>query len=86
MVNRKIYSSNFVFWEVNMNEFVTIAIARDILNVMIGANGQRGFDRNNKTLMQLLEDEIAFKKGDKEVVDKIINVYGPMVRETKYIL
>ena len=69
-----------------MNEFVKIEIARDILNVMIGANGHRGFDRNNKTLMQLLEDEIAFKKGNKEGVDKIINVYGPMVRENKYIL
>lgn len=69
-----------------MNEFVKIEITRDILNVMIGANGHRGFDRNNKTLMQLLEDEIAFKKGNKEVVDKIINVYGPMVRENKYIL
>lgn len=85
MVNQKIYLSNY-FREVNMNEFVKIEIARDILNVMIGANGQRGFDRNNKTLMQLLEDETAFKKGDKEVVDKILKVYGPMVREHKYIL
>lgn len=63
-----------------MNELVKIEIARNILNVIIGANGQRGFDRNNKTLMQLLEDEIAFKKGDKEVVDKIINVYALKIK------
>lgn len=63
-----------------MNELVKIEIARNILNVIIGANGQRGFDRNNKTLMQLLEDEIAFKKGDKEVVDKIINVYAIKIK------
>lgn len=69
-----------------MTEYARIEIAREILNVMIGANGQRGYDRTNKTLMQLLEDEIAFKKGDKEIVDKIIEVYGPMVREHKYVL
>ncbi len=69
-----------------MTEYAKIEVAREILNVMIGANGHRGYDRSNKTLMQLLEDEIAFKKGDKEVVEKIINVYGPMVREHKYIL
>ena len=79
MANRKIYLSNY-FREVNMNELVKIEIARNILNVIIGANGQRGFDRNNKTLMQLLEDEIAFKKGDKEVVDKIINVYALKIK------
>ena len=69
-----------------MTEYAKIEVAREILNVMIGANGHRGYDRSNNTLMQLLEDEIAFKKGDKGVVDKIINVYGPMVREHKYIL
>ncbi len=69
-----------------MTEYAKIEVAREILNVMIGANGQRGYDRSNKTLMQLLEDEIAFKKGDKDVVDKIIAVYGPMVRSHKYIL
>ncbi len=53
---------------------------------MIGANGHRGYDRSNKTLMQLLEDKIAFKKGDKQIVDKIIEVYGLMVREQKYLL
>ena len=69
-----------------MTEYAKIEVAREILNVMIGANGQRGFDRSNKTLMQVLGDEIAFKKGYKDVVDKIIKVYGPMVREHKYIL
>ena len=69
-----------------MTEYAKIEVAREILNVMIGANGYRGYDRSNKTLMQLLEDEIAFKKGDKQIVDKIIEVYGPMVREQKYLL
>lgn len=69
-----------------MTEYAKIEVAREILNIMIGANGHRGFDRNNKLLMQVLEDEIAFKKGDKDVVDKIIKVYGPMVRGHKYIL
>ena len=69
-----------------MNEFVKIEITRDILNFLIGINGHNGYDKNNKFLMQVLADEKAFKNGDKEVVDKIINVYGPMVRSQKYIL
>ena len=69
-----------------MTKFVKIEIARDILNFLIGINGHNGYDKNNKFLMQVLADEKAFKNGDKEVVDKIINVYGPMVRSQKYIL
>lgn len=69
-----------------MNEFVKIEIARDILTFLIGINGHNGYDKNNKFLMQVLADEKALKNGDKEVVDKIINDYGPMVRSQKYIL
>ena len=69
-----------------MTKFVKIEIARDILNFLIGINGHNGYDKNNKFLMQILADEKAFKNGDKEVVDKIIKVYGPMVRDNKYTL
>ncbi len=63
-----------------MNDFVKIELAREIMNFMIGRHGQKGYDKSNKMLMQLLEDEKAMKKNDMAAVEKIINVYGPMVR------
>jgi hypothetical protein len=67
-----------------MNDYVKLEIAREILNLMIGANGKTGYDKNNKPLMQLLADKDALTKND--IVDKIINVYGPLVKENKFVL
>lgn len=53
---------------------------------MIGANGKTGYDKNNKPLMQLLADKDALTKNDMKIVDKIINVYGPLVKENKFVL
>ena len=50
------------------------------MNFMIGRHGQKGYDKSNKMLMQLLEDEKAMKKNDMAAVEKIIRVYGPVVR------
>ncbi len=47
-----------------MNDFVKIELAREIMNFMIGRHGQKGYDKSNKMLMQLLEDEKAMKKND----------------------
>ena len=63
-----------------MNDFVKIEVAREIMNCMIGQNAQNGYDKSNKMLMQLLEDEKALKRNDMNTVEKIIKVYGPMVR------
>ena len=69
-----------------MNDYVKLEIAREILNLMIGANGKTGYDKNNKPLMQLLADKDALTKNDMKIVDKIINVYGPLVKENKFVL
>lgn len=69
-----------------MNDYVKLEIAREILNLMIGSNGKTGYDKNNKPLMQLLADKDALTKNDMKIVDKIINVYGPLVKENKFVL
>lgn len=69
-----------------MNDYVKLEIAREILNLMIDANGKTGYDKNNKPLMQLLADKDALTKNDMKIVDKIINVYGPLVKENKFVL
>ncbi|MCQ2381880.1 MAG: hypothetical protein MJ054_01100 [Clostridia bacterium] len=63
----------------NMNQNTKIEVAREIMNFMIGQYGRDGYDRNNEMLMQVLADEKALKQNDFEVIDKILNVYGPMV-------
>ena len=62
-----------------MSQNTKIEVAREIMNFMIGRYGQNGYDRNNKELMQVLADEKAMKHNDMAVIDKILNVYGPMV-------
>lgn len=66
-----------------MNDFTKIEIAREIMNFMIGQNSKNGYDNSNEKLMQLFEDEKAMKKNDMIAMDKIIKVYGPMVREDR---
>ncbi len=66
-----------------MNDFVKIEVARETMNFMIGRYGRKGYDKSNKMLMQILEDEKAMKRNDMAAVQKIIRVYGPMVRGEK---
>ena len=66
-----------------MKDKTKIEVAREIMNAMIGRYGQDGYDKSNETLMILLEDEKEMNNFNFEVIDKIINVYGPMVKGDK---
>ena len=62
-----------------MNDNTKIEVAREVMNAMIGKYGQNGYDKSNTMLMTLLKDEEEMNKFNFAVIDKIINVYGPMV-------
>ncbi|MBQ7973845.1 MAG: hypothetical protein IJ295_02725 [Clostridia bacterium] len=62
-----------------MNDNTKVEVAREVMNAMIGKYGQNGYDQNNQMLMTLLHDEAEMNKFNFDVIDKIINVYGPMV-------
>ena len=64
-----------------MNDNTKIEVAREVMNAMIARYGKNGYDQNNQMLMTLLDDEKAMNNFDFAVIDKIINVYGPMVKE-----
>lgn len=66
-----------------MNDNTKIEVAREVMNAMIARYGKNGYDKNNKILMTLLEDEKAMNNFDFAVIDKIIHVYGPMIKENK---
>lgn len=69
-----------------MNQYAKLDIANEVLSAMIGHYGKNGYDTNNKALMQLLADEKLFFQNDPATIEKILNIYAPMVRTNNYTL
>lgn len=66
-----------------MNDNTKIEVAREIMNAMIGRCANRTDNDDDPALLKLLEEEQAMINFDFNVIDKIINVYGPMIRGGK---
>lgn len=66
-----------------MDDNTKIELSREIMNAMIGRVCRDGYDKNNKIINTLLEEEKEMKKFNFAVIDKIIEVYGPMIKEGK---
>lgn len=66
-----------------MNDNTKIEVAREIMNAMIGRYGKDGYNQSNTELMKLLADEKEMNNFNFQVIDKIIKVYGPLVRENQ---
>ena len=66
-----------------MNDNTKIELSREIMNAMIGRACKKGFDKNDKIIKTLLKEEKEMNNFNFEVIDRIINVYGPMVKEGK---
>ena len=68
------------------SDYVKVEVAREILNAMIGYHGRKGYDTNNKDLIQVLADEKTLATLDMKEIDKIIKKYGPILKDSKYEL
>ena len=66
-----------------MNDNTKIELSREIMNAMIGRACKDGYDKNNPVIKTLLEEEKEMNNFNFEVIDRIINIYGPMVKEGK---
>jgi len=66
-----------------MNDNTKIEVAREIMNFLMGQYGARGYDKSNETLNMLMEDEKEMQKFNSEVINKIINVYGQLVKNNE---
>ena len=66
-----------------MNDNTKIEVAREIMNTMIGRRANKTDDDNDPELLRLLEEEQEMIKFNFTVIDKILNVYGPMIRGDK---
>ena len=66
-----------------MNDNTKIEVAREIMNFLIGQYGTNGYDKTNETLTMLMNDEQEMQKFNSEVINKIINVYGQLVKNNE---
>lgn len=69
--------------QIDMNQNTKIEVAREIMNFMVARCVGEGLDYNSERFQQVLADERAMIDFDEAAIDKIINVYGPLVRSKK---
>ena len=66
-----------------MNDNTKIELSREIMNAMIGRACKKGYNKNDPIIQTLLKEEKEMNKFNFDVIDKIIEIYGPIVKEGK---
>ena len=67
-----------------MNDNTKFELAREIMNAMLGYACRNGYNKDEKLTKTLIKEEDEMNKFNFKVIDKIIKVYGPMVKEGKF--
>ena len=67
-----------------MNDNTKFELAREIMNAMLGYACKEGFDINDKLTKTLIEEEKEMNNFNFKVINKILKVYGPKVKEGKF--
>ena len=63
----------------NMNTKLEVAV--EILAAKIANMSNAGYDVTTEEMKKLLKERELMYSGDEEVIDKIINVYGPEIKK-----
>lgn len=66
-----------------MNQNTKIELANEIMIAMIGKVCRNNVDKDSKIYKNIMRERDEMRKFNFEVIDKIISVYGPMVKEGK---
>ena len=64
-----------------MNDNTKLEVAIEIMASKIAKVVQEGYDVDSKEMRELLEEKEKMYKCDKEIIEKIINVYGKELRK-----
>ncbi len=64
-----------------MNDNTKLEIAVEIMAATIAMYAKNGYDVKSKELQTLLREREEMYKGNTEVIDKIINVYGKVIKD-----
>ena len=63
-----------------MNNNTKLELSKEIMARMIAIKCKDGFNPNDPELILLLDEEEKMNRFDEEIINKIIKVYGPLVR------
>jgi len=66
-----------------VNDNTKIELANEIMIAMVGKVCRNNVDKSSKIYQNLLKEQKEMRNFNFEVIDRIINVYGPMVKEGK---
>lgn len=58
-----------------------LEVALEVISSKIADVSRKGYTVNDKEMQILLEEKSKLYAGNEEVLDKIINVYGPEMRK-----
>lgn len=66
-------------YEMSLNTKLEVAI--EILSSMIANAAKSGCDVKSEKMQNLLKERDLLYSGDKKIIDKILNVYGPEIKK-----
>ncbi len=61
--------------DLSLNEFDKITIAKKVVNDLIAKKTVNGFDEKDEELKTLLNDKKLINMGNKEAIEKALNIY-----------
>ncbi len=64
-----------------MNNNTKLEVAVEILAATIAMYSRKGYDVDSKEIQNLMKERDEMYKGNTEIIDKIINIYGENVRK-----
>lgn len=63
------------------NENIRLEVAIEVMASKIASMSRAGYDIDSPEMKQLMEEKKKMYECDKEVIDKILNVYGKELRD-----
>lgn len=64
-----------------MLDYTQIELANEIMNTMLGTAYRKGFSPTSPKVKTLLKEQDEMRHFNMETIDKIINVYGKLIRK-----
>lgn len=65
--------------EMSLNTKLEVAV--EVISAKIAYLANAGYDETNEEMQNLFKERIKMYMGDEEVINKIINVYGPEMKK-----
>lgn len=66
--------------KMNINAHIKAEIAVEIMAAKIAQASQNGYDVNSNQMKELLKERDKMYDGDADIIEKIINIYGPEIK------